>query len=288
MCTVSTGNEQGRRAFISRICTFADCGRGATGPNDLCPGHNAQFRNGQELRPLSPRRSKPPKQCTGPECVRPAVTKGLCAAHYGQRQRKHELLPIGARRPGQQRLYEGVQCTFDGCDRPAKSVGLCGAHAQQMRRTGTLAPVGEGRPKHKEVCSEETCTERANRGGERWCELHYRQYLAGGGTRPRVRRLTKDGRKITADGYVYVKAAGHPEGKHSGWGLEHRVVMSDYLGRPLWPEENVHHMNGDRTDNRIENLELWSRRQPPGQRVADKLAWAREIIERYGSDPRFA
>lgn len=63
---------------------------------------------------------------------------------------------------------------------------------------------------------------------------------------------------------------------------EHRWVMAQHLGRALLPDENVHHKNGQRADNRIENLELWSTAQPYGQRVADKLEWCRAFIAQYG------
>lgn len=74
-----------------------------------------------------------------------------------------------------------------------------------------------------------------------------------------------------ADGYVVVS-----KGK-----LQHRVVMEQYLGRQLTKDENVHHINGVRDDNRIDNLELWNTSQPCGQRIADKVKWARQILEQY-------
>lgn len=91
-------------------------------------------------------------------------------------------------------------------------------------------------------------------------------------------RNWKGGRSKTGDGYIKIKKSNHLNADKKGYILEHTFVMSEHLGRPLEKNENIHHKNGIRADNRLENLELWSTSQPFGQRVEDKVAWAKEIL----------
>jgi len=73
-------------------------------------------------------------------------------------------------------------------------------------------------------------------------------------------------------GYVKVKAPGHPHADTASYMLEHRLVIEEDIGRYLEPHERVHHKNGIRNDNRLENLELWKvkgHKDPAGVRAAD-------------------
>jgi hypothetical protein len=85
------------------------------------------------------------------------------------------------------------------------------------------------------------------------------------------------GRRRDSNGYIVRRRAdGGADAK------EHILVMEQSLGRKLLKGEQVHHVNGQRADNRPRNLELWNTSQPAGQRVSDKIEFAKEILAEYG------
>lgn len=94
----------------------------------------------------------------------------------------------------------------------------------------------------------------------------------------------ENGKYIDKNGYVWVTTPpGHGRRLRGQRRMpEHRLVIEQNINRELFDFETVHHINGVRDDNRIENLELWARTQPPGQRVEDKIIWAKEFLSSYG------
>lgn len=101
------------------------------------------------------------------------------------------------------------------------------------------------------------------------------------------KRHNPETRCLSQNGYWYIFRPGHPNAHKSskrcrGRIFEHVFIMSEHLCRPIKKDESIHHKNGVRTDNRIENLELWKKGQPPGSRLEDKLKWAKELLEEYG------
>ncbi len=213
--------------------------------------------------------------CSVDECDNRAVSRGYCDKHY-KRWRKYGDPEKGAR-------SQIKPCTVNGCPNPAEARTLCHGHYLSLLRKGEWPSqlLSDRLPKS---CSVPGCARETSSRG--LCKAHAVRLRVKGAVLPGVPIREVEGIGYLKQGYRWVPvpiSLRHLTNGESS-AAEHRLTMAVFLGRPLAPDEVVHHRNGVRTDNRIENLELWSVMQPKGQRTTDKVEYAREVLRRYRPD----
>lgn len=213
-----------------------------------------------------------PPTCREPGCDRDVYARDWCGMHY-----KRWLRSGSAVRGERHR-----ECAVAGCGRQSKSRGWCHGHYQRWRSHGDVrahVPLRRRAP-----CRVDECGRPSHARG--LCQTHYRRLIASGDARPNEPIRVVTGTGWWSHGYWYVPVAPDErwlvDGDHRA--AEHRLVMARALQRPLTPDEIVHHVNGRRTDNRLENLELWHTAHPSGQRVEDKVFFAVATLRRYAPE----
>jgi hypothetical protein len=194
-------------------------------------------------------------------------SKGFCHRHYIYARRGIFDWETGRQLRPFQRIESygpGHICAVVGCGRKARAGGMCSAHWQRKKNGLTLESPIEARPLGPFTkCLIRDCQSRANSKGmcANHAERRRRGFIDGSGNKLREKLPTGRPRKNekwhSRDGYVLVPAPiDHPLKRQDGSILEHRLVVEQQLGRYLEEWELVHHKDGDRSHNQIENLEL--------------------------------
>lgn len=124
-----------------------------------------------------------------------------------------------------------------------------------------------------EHCGKETAYKKNLKANGNLGSYNYKQRFCSQSCAAKAQKRVSKG-FADKNGYRVIYANGMQE-------FEHRLVMEKVLGRKLILGESVHHKDGNRQNNNPANLELWSKVQPAGQRVEDKIVWAIKLLQQY-------
>lgn len=218
--------------------------------------------------------------CAVADCQRPVKSIGYCLMHY-RRLKKHGDLNFGRA----ERVAQGFHGRAARSPRVTLTCEQCGDSFSSI--ASHVVTKKQGRRKY---CSN-ACRVAAQRivAPTFDCEscgatVARTKNATNGGYNYRQRFCSKSCADIAQTGDGFIDKNGYRVIRVDGQAVfEHRHVMELKLGRKLSPHETVHHVNGERTFNSESNLELWSSRHGKGQRVADKIAFARSILAEYGA-----
>ena len=266
------------------LCKIQGCDR-ISKARSMCGLHYSRLRNKSNI-PMEAPKTKPIEGCKFKGCNRSHMAKGLCGTHYEAFRTgrpMYDLNSISIRSSEQKLKCDLCGVIFERshvrsrnyCSPICNKKGALERIKERSKERRILKIKQNIHNKPKSTCRQPGCEEFAAIGD--LCSLHNGleifdedSYLQAHVCKP--------------IGYIRLNTTGYKDIKVSKtkWSPEHRFVMENKIGRSLKRNEEVHHINGDRTDNSIENLELWSSSHPVGQRVVDKLVWAREIIATYG------
>jgi hypothetical protein len=304
--------EVRRTKGVDGICSIPECGRQKY-VKGFCLKHYARLRRfGNPLLTKRIIQRSSIKQCVISNCGKKSIAKSLCDKHYKMfiltgRTEKIPTTPV-----------KGLLCSVEGCERPRQARGLCSIHYTRVLRRGDVGgalPETNKGDNWKKKCSVAGCNDFVKAKGlcrthykvfrkkhnlgkhceiegcnrlsdtEGLCPKHFYHKRRHGDPLHCSKKFVFGDKKINHGGYTLIKIDEKDSFyKNDLWVMEHRYLMSKHIGRLLFEHENVHHKNGNKQDNRIENLELWSSSHPCGQKPRDLLIYAKSIIETYAKD----